>query len=198
MGVSGTYQGEKMAPLFAGRIIYKVPAAPAVNVLKGATNITTLTQSLTPTTQPVMPRNVTLTMVDTTPSLTGGTITVVGIDQNGKSVSEVHTYSVAGLYTGAVAFASVKSVNCALTGTFTGAGDETMAIGVGDIFGLPVGINGKLEEVFKFMHADADVAVVPASIDRVNGTYNVPNAQVSNADHDQGFLYTYKSRVPLE
>jgi len=197
MSVTGTYQGEKMAPLLAGRIVYKAPAAPAVNVLMAATNITTLTQTLTPTTQPVMPRNVTLTVVDTTPSLTGGTITVIGIDQNGKSVSEVHTYTVAGLYTGAVAFAKVKSVVCALTGTFTGAGDETMAIGVGDVFGIPVGIDGKLEEVFKFMHADADVAVVPASIDRINGTYNVPNAQVSAADHDQGFLYSYKARISL-
>jgi len=197
MSVTGTYQGEKMAPLLAGRIVFKVPAAPANNVLKAATNITTLTQALTLTTQPVMPRNVTLTLVDTTPSLTGGIITVIGIDQNGKSVSEVHTYTVAGLYAGAVAFAKVTSVVCALAGTFTGAGDETMAIGTADVFGLPVGIDGKLEEVFKFMHADADVAIVPASIDRVNGTYNVPNAQVSNADHDQGFLYTFKVRIPL-
>ena len=196
MSVTGTYQGEKMAPLLAGRIVYKAPAATADNTLKAATNITTLTQTLTPTTQPVMPRNVVLTVVDTTPSLTGGTMTIIGIDQNGKSVSEVFIYSVPAAYIGSVAFALVKSVVCALTGTFTGAGDETMAIGVRDAFGLPVGIDGKLEEVFKFMHADADVAVVPGSIDRVNGTYNVPNAQVSNADHDQGFLYTYKSRVP--
>lgn len=197
MAVTGSYQSEKGAPLLAGRIVYKAPAAPAVNVLMAATNLVTLAKTFTPTAQPVMPRNVTLTVVDTTLSLTGGTITVIGIDVNGKSVSEVHTYTVAGLYTGAVAFASVKSVVTAFTGTVTGAADETVAIGVADIFGIPVGIDGKLEEIFKFMHADADVAIVVANIDRVNGTYSVPAAQVSNADHDQGFCYTFKARLPL-
>lgn len=191
MAVTGSYQSEKTAPLLAGRAVFAAPAAAANNTLKAATNVTTLTQSLTPITQPVVPRNVTLTFVDTTVSITGGTFTVTGIDQNGKSVSEVHTITGAGVSTGSVAFASVVSVVCALTGTFTGAGDETLAIGVGLKHGLPVGIDGKLEEVFKALHNNANEAV--GTVDKTYATV-IPTS-ASNADHNQEFWYSYKARI---
>jgi hypothetical protein len=161
--------------------------------LKAATNITATPQTLTPTAQPVVPRNVTLTLVDSTPTLTGVSAAIHGRDHNGKPCIETLTFTAAGTQTGSVAFSKVSSVIVTCTGTIDGGGDETMAIGVGDKHGLPVGIDGTLEEVFKALHNNADEAV-----GTVGKTYaTITPTSASGGDHNQEFWYAYRAKLPL-
>jgi len=188
---TGSRQQEKMSFYLSGRAHYPLPPAPATALL-AATNVTSLTQETAITTAAINHAvNVTVTWVDTTASLTGGTFTIVGRDQDGKPASEVFTYVAAGAYTGNVAFSYVTSIICALTGALTGAGDETVAVETGTKFGLPVGMNGELVSVWKDVHANAIGAV---------GVYNRTYATVipaspPNADHAQEFYYTYRVKM---
>lgn len=193
MSVVGSYQNEKGSLLLANKQVFLSPAAAANNTLKAATNITATPQTLTPTTQPVVPRNITLTLVDTTPSLTSVSAVINGIDQNGKPCSETLEFTAAGMQTGSVAFAKVSSVVVTSVGSFTSGGDETMAIGAGNKHGLPVGIDGKLEEVFKALHDNVDEAV--GTVDKTYAT--VTPTSGSGGDHNQEFWYTYKAKLPL-
>jgi len=189
---TGISQQEKMKLILTGHVTYIKAPAPATALL-AATNITTLTQSTALTTKQVShPVNVTVTIVDTTASITGGTFTLIGRDQDGKPVSEVFTYTAAGVYTGNVAFSYIERIVFNLTGTFTGAGDETVAVATGTKYGLPVGQNGELVEVWKDVHEGAS-----GTVGVYNRTYaTVIPASAPNADHQQEFFYTYKVRLP--
>jgi hypothetical protein len=190
--MTGAKQSEKMKLLLTGHLFLHLPAAPAAALL-AATNITTLTQETAMTTKQIAHAvNITVTIVDTTASLTGGTFTLVGRDQDGKPVSEVFTYTAAGAYTGNVAFSYVERIIFALTGTFTGAGDETVAVATATKIGLPVGQDGELVSVWKDVHAGSIGTV--GVYNRTYGTI-IP-ASAPNADHTQEFYYTYKVKLP--
>ena len=188
---TGSVQQDRMALLLTGHAIFHLPPAPAAAML-AATNVTTLTQETAMTTTRLNHAvNMTVTWVDTTASLTGGTFTLVGRDQDNKPVSEVFVYTAAGAYIGVVAFSYLASIICNLTGTFTGAGDETVAVASATKFGLPVGQNGELVSVFKDLHAGT-----VGTVGVYNRTYGtVIPASAPNADHTQEWFYTYKVRL---
>lgn len=139
----------------------------------------------------VMPRNLVVTITDANASITGGYVTVFGIDANGEPVKEVFT-AVGGTQTitGNVAFAQVtRAVVWGFTGTVTAA-DDNVKIGVGNKIGLPMGRNCVLLDVIKDLHNNVGIQIVPANIDRTYGTYTGTNA--ANADHNIELWYTFK------
>lgn len=100
------------------------------NYIVTSTNVVSSTYTLAH--QPDVPRNITGTITDTTPSITAGTITIVGTDVNG--VSQTEAWSLVGptlTFTGTKLFASVTSITGAGIVTLGGAGDETIVMGVG-------------------------------------------------------------------
>jgi hypothetical protein len=188
---TGSRQQEKMSFYLSGYAVYPLPPAPATEIV-AATNVISLTQETVMTTTAVNHAvNMTVTWVDTTPSLTGGTFTLVGRDQDGKPVCEVFTYVAAGAYTGDVAFSYITSIICNLTGTLTAPADETVAVATGTKFGLPVGMNGELVSVWKDVHDNAIGTV--GVYNRTYGT--VIPASAPNANHAQEFYYTYKVKM---
>jgi len=190
--MSGSMQLEKMKLLMTGHVCYDLADAPAV-ALVAATNITALTQQTVMTTLQVSyPVNAIVTIVDTTPSLTGGTFSLIGRNQDGVPTTETFTYVAAGAYTGNVAWSYVESILFALTGTFTAPADETVAVATGTKMGLPVGPNGELVSVWKDVHA----GTLGGAVGVYNRTYStVIPANAPNNDHSQEFFYTYKVKL---
>lgn len=107
--------------------------AATTNRIVASVNLTNTTFTLAA--QPDVPRNVTIAVTDTTPSITVGTITVTGFDVNGATITEVLDLSTALTLTGTKVFASVSSVVSAAAATLGGAGDETIIVGVGSVVG---------------------------------------------------------------
>lgn len=141
----------------------------------------------------VMPRNLVVTITDADSSIvSGGYVTVFGVDANGETVKEVFT--VAGgtqTITGNRAFAQVTG---AVVWGFTAAEvtntDDNIKIGVGNKIGLPMGKDCVLLDVIKDLHANAGIQIVPANVDRTYGTYTGTNAAA--ADHNIEIWYTFK------
>lgn len=99
------------------------------------TSVALTNTSFTIAAQPDTPRNVTLTIVDTTPSITTGTITVTGTDVNAATQAEAFTITAGGTYTGTKIFATVVTTVAVGVSTLGGAGDETITVGVGSTVG---------------------------------------------------------------
>lgn len=177
----GAVQKSKMSIVEAKVYTMPIPTAPAA-ALKAATQIANAVWALT--TQPPYPANLVLTFVDTNGSLTQGTVTVVGLDQDGVPVTEVFTYTGVGAFAGSVAFSKVVSVTLSDFATIAGA-DETLAIALGTKIGLPCGMNGRLVRVFKSVHHMADEAV--GTVNSVYKTIIPTNAPA--ADHNILFYY---------
>ena len=196
----GSLQKAKKAPLLTKRYYATAPAAAAVNLVKTSTNLNETTsataagQSLTSLTQPQVPRNVTITIVDTTASITSGYVAVTGLDVSGKPVTEVFAITGAGLYTGYVPFAVITEpiLLYSFVGV-AGSGDETIQVGLGTKHGLPMGPQEELVAVFKELHAGTTGAV--GTVDKTYGTV-IPTS-ASNADHAQEWWYLTQLRESL-
>ena len=110
-----------------------VPVTAATNnAIVTVVNLTNTT--LTLAAQPDSPRNLTVTIVDTTPGVNAGTVTITGTDVNDAALVEV--ISIAGgaaVYTGASVFKSITSIVVAAAAVLGGAGDETIKVGSGSI-----------------------------------------------------------------
>lgn len=168
---------------FAGHVNYDNPAAADTTSIVAEANLTN--KSWTIAGQPDVPRNLVLTVVDTTPGITAGTVTVVGVGAYGQAVTETFDCSAgAATYTGNVAFATVTSVVTSSFATLGGSGDETFKVGAGTKLGLPV---YKLKDVHKACVDGAD-----ETIGTHNLTYGtiIPNT-AANGTRDFDFWYTY-------
>lgn len=163
--------------------IADVAAADTVSIVNAA-NLTNTARVLAA--QPDVPRNLVCTIVDTTPSITGGTITIVGKDACGNAVTEVLTAGAgAQTITGNVAFSVITSITLSGFTVLGGSGDETFAVGVGTKLGIPS--NGILSAVFKAAAAGANEAV-----GTVNTTYKtiIPTS-APNGTTDYDFWYQH-------
>jgi hypothetical protein len=90
--------------------------------------------ALTVAAQPDCPRNVTVTVTDTTPGITAGTVTVVGTDAAGRAVTEAFDFSdfeSATAEVGTKIFATITSITAAGFTALGGSGDETIIVGCG-------------------------------------------------------------------
>ncbi len=115
--------------VFALNYDLNVPITGATNnAIVTVVNLTNTT--LTLAAQPDSPRALTVTIVDTTPSINAGTVTIAGTDVNNAALSEA--VSIAGgaaVYTTAGVFRSVTSIIVAGASVLGGAGDETIKVG---------------------------------------------------------------------
>lgn len=105
--------------------------AATTNRIVTSVNLTNV--ALTIAAQPDVPRNLTGTVTDTTPSVVAGTVTFVGTDINGAALTEVWNFATALTFTGTKLFATVTSATVAAASVLGGAGDETIVVGVGSV-----------------------------------------------------------------
>lgn len=127
----------------------KVPNVLGVVSLRNLTNSTVLAAAMTELGLIDIPRTVNITVVDTTPSIVAGKITVNGYDMNGELQSEVFDITAgAGLIkAGFKVFAHLTSVVVSdfAAAELDGAGDETYIVTWhGATWGVPVPIGAKL------------------------------------------------------
>lgn len=116
---------------------FGAPVAVDDNRIVTSANLTN--HSYTIAAQPDVPRNITIDVTDTTPSLTAGLVTVTGTDPSGEAVSEVLDLADALTFVGTKIFASVTTAVASglIAEDLDGAGDETIIVGVGAVIGLP-------------------------------------------------------------
>lgn len=80
--------------------------------------------------QPDQPRKLTATIVDTTASITIGSLTFVGKDKDGNAVTEIIDCAAgAGVYTTVYKYYTVTSITASAFATLGGTGDETIMVG---------------------------------------------------------------------
>lgn len=114
-----------------GTIEYVSQAGAGAVTNRIVTVVNLTNTALTIAAQPAFPSYITFTIVDTTPSITAGTVTIVGKDRFGNTITEVANYANTGLtYRSVNAFAYVTSVTTAAFATLGGSGDETIIVGV--------------------------------------------------------------------
>lgn len=123
---------------FASAYDLSTPTEAADNdQIIASTNLLNNTTYSTLTDQPDVPRNITITVTDTTPSIVAGTITVNGLDVNGTAITEVLNLAGPTLtFTGTKVFASVTTVVTASVTVLGGAADETFIVGTGSVVGF--------------------------------------------------------------
>lgn len=115
------------------------PIAATTNRYVTSVNLTNI--AFTIANQPDTPRNVTIQVVDTTPSIVAGTITIVGLDVAGMATLEVFTFTspaqASWTFTGVIMHAAITSITAAGVSVLGGSGDETITAGCGTVIALP-------------------------------------------------------------
>ena len=140
--------------------------------------------------EPDYPRNLIAILTDANASITGATVTVYGLDQNGVAQSEVFTFTGAGTQTGVRAFSKVTAAVWALVSGTVTASDDKIAIGVGNKLGLPAAPGCVYEEVLsRTFDGDADTG----TFNKTYGTY-LPSGTMNGAKPVEVY-YTF--RAPL-
>lgn len=120
---------------------------------------------------PDTPRNLTVTIVDTTPSITVGTVTVDGFGADGAVISEVFNCAAgAGVYTGAKIFGNITAVTSADFSVLGGGGDETIKVGVGNLIGLPTNISASSAVKLIYVIDPVTGGTIPANVSYTTGT----------------------------
>jgi len=153
-----------------------MPAAADDDAIVTSVNLTNTTLTLAG--QPDVPRNITITVTDTTPGITAGTVTVTGQDAGGVTVTETLDLSSALTLTGTKIFGKVTSAAVAGATALGGAGDETIKIGWGNKIGLPTQISASsaVKHVYLGGVRQATPTIATgtqtSSVDASSGTYN--------------------------
>ena len=107
-----------------------------------------------------------MTIVDTTPGITVGTVTIDGTGADGTLISEIFNCAAgAGVYTGTKLFGNVSTVTAADFSVLGGGGDETLKVGVGNLIGLPSNIQAN--SAVKLIYIGG---AVPAAVAYTSGT----------------------------
>lgn len=141
--------------------------------------------------KPDYPRNMVCYLVDANASITAGTVTIYGLDQNGVATSEVIAITATTVMSGVVAFSQVTAAVWALvSGTVTGGGTDTIAIGVGNKLGLPAG-PGAVYEAYLNSSFDGDADA--GTLNTTYGTY-LPAGTMNGAKPMEVF---YRYKLPL-
>jgi hypothetical protein len=133
-----------------------------------------------------VPRNLVVTVVDTTGSIVAGDVDIFGKDANGDDVTENFDIAAgAGTYTGNVAFAYVERVTGSGITVLGGGGDETLSVGGGLKIGLPMAPSGNLLEVYKSCVDGANEVV--GTVNKTYGT--IVSTTAPNGTRDFDFWY---------
>lgn len=156
------------------------PILAATNRYVASVNLTNI--AFTIAAQPDQPRNVTVTVTDTTPSINAGTITVVGFDVANQPITEVFTFpgtpAASRTFTGVMMFAQITSITAANVAVLGGSGDETIVAGCGTVIALPnpimtaAAINHVWLGGTKITSPVVATGVSQSGVDASAGTYN--------------------------
>ncbi len=147
--------------------------------------------ALTIAAQPDYPRTVSAFLTDANGTITGATVTVVGIDQNGVGITDVLTITAAGAKNGAKAFAKITSATWALVSGTVTASSDTIALGAGPAIGLPAAPGATYDRLIKAAFDDAD------DLGTFSATYGLytPAGTMDDAKHlEVTFLFS----VPID
>jgi hypothetical protein len=140
--------------------------------------------------EPDYPRNMVCYLVDANASITAGTVTIYGLDQNGEAVSDVIAITGTTVMSGVRAFSKVTAAVWALVSGTVTTTDDTIAIGVGNKLGLPAGPGAVYEEMLnRTFDGDADAG----TFNKTYGTY-LPAGTLNGAKEID---LTYRFRVPI-
>lgn len=156
-------------------------------------SISTLTDGvLTIAAQMDYPRTVRGYMTDANGSITSGTVTVVGVDQNGVGVTDILTFTANGVaVNGVKAFSKITSATWALgSGTVT-ATDDKIAIGAGPALGLPAAPNATYDRLVKGVFDGGDES---GTFSKTYGLYTPAGTMNGAKNVSVDFLYT----LPLD
>lgn len=169
----------------ARHVNYDNIAAAATTDIVNAQNLANADHTVAA--QPDVPRNMIVTIVDTTGSIVAGDIDIFGKDVHGDDVSENFDISAgAGTYVGSVAFAYVERVTGSGITVLDGGGDETCSVGSGTKIGLPLAPGGKLLEVYKACLGGAVEAV--GTVDKTYCTIIPTTLPDNSRDYDFWYL----------
>jgi len=178
-----------------GRASFAIPAveeAADSGTIVSSVAISGLTAgALTIAAQPDYPRTLRGYLTDANASITNGTVTFVGTDQNGVGISDTLTFTAAGAQTTVKAFAHVTAATWALvSGTVTGSSD-TISVGYGASLGLPAAPNCIYDKLVKAEFNGADEA---GSFSATYGLYN-PAGTMDGAKAVE-VTFNYKIEIP--
>lgn len=147
--------------------------------------------ALTVAAQPDYPRALRCVLTDADGSITGGTVTLVGVDANGEGITDVVTFTGAGTVDGVKAFAKLTSATWALTGGSVTETDDKIAIGLAKALGLPSAPGATFERLIKATYDGGDEA---GTLNTTYGTYTP--AGTLDASDEVEVLYLFS--VPLD
>lgn len=140
---------------------------------------------------PITPRNLVFTLTDANDGILTLTLTILGVNQMGQTVTETLSYATGDskTITGNVAFASLTSITMSgLTGTAT-ATTDTLAVGLGTKIGIPFGPGLVVSKEL------VDGAV--ETVGTVNSTYGtIVLTTAPNGAHDYELFYSYRTNAP--
>jgi len=88
---------------------------------------------------PTNPSRLRIEVVDTTPGITVGDVTIEGLDQDGKALTEVVLFTAGAIKTTVGIFSQVDEITTANFSVLGGASDETIEVGVDNSSGVHVG-----------------------------------------------------------
>jgi hypothetical protein len=169
--------------VIAGHVNYDNVAAAGTTDIVNTVNLTNA--NLTVAAQPDVPRSLVITVVDSTPGIVAGLVTITGKNALGQTISEVVNCAAgAATYLTNNAFSIVSTVVTSNFSVLGGGGDETIAVGSGLKLGLPVKY---LRDIFKACVDGADEAV--GTVNLTYGTIITTTAPNGTRDYDFWFRY---------
>jgi len=132
---------------------------------------------------PDVPRNIVINFTDGDTSITAGTVTVTGVDVNGNAATETFDVTDGLDQVGSVAWATITSI--ALTGFAGNGAADTLDIGHGTKFGLPMPPSATGLDIDHL--AVAGTEEVASAEDATYGTFTPTTA----ADGSKDIIVTY-------
>lgn len=147
--------------------------------------------ALTIAAQPGYPRTIRGILTDANASITGGTVTIFGLDQNGEGISDVLTFTAAGTVNGVKAFSKITSATWALTGGTVTASDDKIALGAGPALGLRAAPEAIYDRLIKGTFDGADDL---GTFSKTYGLYTP--AGTMNGAKAVEVLFSYKEQIP--
>lgn len=169
----------------ADMVRYSAPIAAELVSIKAAA--IAANGAITVAGQPDYPRKLQVRQVIVT-AITAGTLTLVGINPSGATITEVISLVAAATQTLTTANAYAHITSGPVAG-LVGGGDGTLGIGVATALGLPLPAGFAGLNVFKENVDNANEAV--GTVDTVAGTV-IPTT-LPNATHNYDFFYSFNT-----
>lgn len=169
-------------------------AALATDIVTSVAPTLTLKTHALVANKPDIPRNLTYTLVDAGPTVTGITFTAYGLDQWGNTVTESVRLTAAGVSTGNKPFRTVSKVTSIVDAGTVGV--ATVTVGTGTKLGLPVRCE-KNSDIIALRSESAGTYTKDASTSNVNFEYQTWDPTVApNGTKTFSGYFMSKAQLP--